>query len=205
MPQRILNVVTNVALYDDPEHPTGLWLSDQSGSRLGDSSGHDIPCRRYPGVPSRARGAGAKVACRAPWGGVGGQRLRAGGSPRRRRAPRRSRRRAPPCPGRLRKPSRRAARRPSSRNLCRRARESATAGDAAGHDGPAHRVRRPQRGSSAADREREPLLAYPWPAGARVFARLTCIDGWSWIIPVGGDPATPGWHGRRRPPRPGHR
>ncbi|MCA0438598.1 MAG: type 1 glutamine amidotransferase domain-containing protein, partial [Actinobacteria bacterium] len=28
MPQRILNVVTNVALYDDPEHPTGLWLSE---------------------------------------------------------------------------------------------------------------------------------------------------------------------------------
>ena len=28
MPQRILNVVTNVAHYDDPEHPTGLWLSE---------------------------------------------------------------------------------------------------------------------------------------------------------------------------------
>ena len=28
MTQRILNVVTNVAHYDDPTHPTGLWLSE---------------------------------------------------------------------------------------------------------------------------------------------------------------------------------
>jgi putative intracellular protease/amidase len=28
MPKRILNVVTNVAHYDDPDHPTGLWLSE---------------------------------------------------------------------------------------------------------------------------------------------------------------------------------
>lgn len=28
MPTRILNVVTNVAHYDDPDHPTGLWLSE---------------------------------------------------------------------------------------------------------------------------------------------------------------------------------
>jgi putative intracellular protease/amidase len=28
MPRRILNVVTNVGHYDDPEHPTGLWLSE---------------------------------------------------------------------------------------------------------------------------------------------------------------------------------
>ena len=28
MPKRILNVVTNVGHYDDPEHPTGLWLSE---------------------------------------------------------------------------------------------------------------------------------------------------------------------------------
>lgn len=28
MTKRILNVVTNVAHYDDPEHPTGLWLSE---------------------------------------------------------------------------------------------------------------------------------------------------------------------------------
>lgn len=25
---RILHVVTNVAHYDDPNHPTGLWLSE---------------------------------------------------------------------------------------------------------------------------------------------------------------------------------
>lgn len=28
MPRRILNVVTNVGHYDDPTHPTGLWLSE---------------------------------------------------------------------------------------------------------------------------------------------------------------------------------
>lgn len=28
MPKRILNVVTNVGLYDDPRHETGLWLSE---------------------------------------------------------------------------------------------------------------------------------------------------------------------------------
>lgn len=28
MTRRILNVVTNVAHYDDPSHPTGLWLSE---------------------------------------------------------------------------------------------------------------------------------------------------------------------------------
>ena len=28
MAKRILNVVTNVAHYDDPDHPTGLWLSE---------------------------------------------------------------------------------------------------------------------------------------------------------------------------------
>ncbi|MDL9948088.1 type 1 glutamine amidotransferase domain-containing protein [Gordonia sp. ABSL11-1] len=28
MPTRILNVVTNVGHYDDPDHPTGLWLSE---------------------------------------------------------------------------------------------------------------------------------------------------------------------------------
>ncbi|OLR95063.1 type 1 glutamine amidotransferase domain-containing protein [Actinokineospora bangkokensis] len=28
MPKRILNVVTNVGHYDDPDHPTGLWLSE---------------------------------------------------------------------------------------------------------------------------------------------------------------------------------
>lgn len=28
MPTRILNVVTNVGHYDDPSHPTGLWLSE---------------------------------------------------------------------------------------------------------------------------------------------------------------------------------
>lgn len=28
MPRRILNVVTNVGHYDDPGHPTGLWLSE---------------------------------------------------------------------------------------------------------------------------------------------------------------------------------
>ncbi|MFG2821646.1 type 1 glutamine amidotransferase domain-containing protein [Kitasatospora sp. NPDC048365] len=28
MTKRILNVVTNVAHYDDPSHPTGLWLSE---------------------------------------------------------------------------------------------------------------------------------------------------------------------------------
>lgn len=28
MSRRILNVVTNVGHYDDPEHPTGLWLSE---------------------------------------------------------------------------------------------------------------------------------------------------------------------------------
>lgn len=28
MPQRILNVVTNVGHYDDVDHPTGLWLSE---------------------------------------------------------------------------------------------------------------------------------------------------------------------------------
>lgn len=28
MTKRILNVVTNVGHYDDPEHPTGLWLSE---------------------------------------------------------------------------------------------------------------------------------------------------------------------------------
>lgn len=28
MPKRILNVVTNVSHYDDPSHPTGLWLSE---------------------------------------------------------------------------------------------------------------------------------------------------------------------------------
>lgn len=28
MAQRILNVVTNVAHYDEPDHPTGLWLSE---------------------------------------------------------------------------------------------------------------------------------------------------------------------------------
>jgi len=28
MPRRILHVVTNVAHYDDPSHPTGLWLSE---------------------------------------------------------------------------------------------------------------------------------------------------------------------------------
>ncbi|OUC80972.1 type 1 glutamine amidotransferase domain-containing protein [Gordonia lacunae] len=28
MPTRILNVVTNVGHYDDPQHPTGLWLSE---------------------------------------------------------------------------------------------------------------------------------------------------------------------------------
>ncbi|BBZ25842.1 type 1 glutamine amidotransferase domain-containing protein [Mycolicibacterium madagascariense] len=28
MTKRILNVVTNVAHYDDPNHPTGLWLSE---------------------------------------------------------------------------------------------------------------------------------------------------------------------------------
>ncbi|AJT41083.1 type 1 glutamine amidotransferase domain-containing protein [Psychromicrobium lacuslunae] len=28
MPKRILNVVTNVGHYDDPGHPTGLWLSE---------------------------------------------------------------------------------------------------------------------------------------------------------------------------------
>lgn len=28
MPKRILNVVTNVSHYDDPDHPTGLWLSE---------------------------------------------------------------------------------------------------------------------------------------------------------------------------------
>ncbi|GAC58846.1 hypothetical protein GOHSU_55_00010 [Gordonia hirsuta DSM 44140 = NBRC 16056] len=28
MPKRILHVVTNVAQYDDPAHPTGLWLSE---------------------------------------------------------------------------------------------------------------------------------------------------------------------------------
>ena len=28
MTKRILNVVTNVAHYDDPDHPTGLWLSE---------------------------------------------------------------------------------------------------------------------------------------------------------------------------------
>ena len=28
MPRRILNVVTNVGQYDDPTHPTGLWLSE---------------------------------------------------------------------------------------------------------------------------------------------------------------------------------
>lgn len=28
MPKRILNVVTNVGHYDDPSHPTGLWLSE---------------------------------------------------------------------------------------------------------------------------------------------------------------------------------
>ncbi|WLP90736.1 type 1 glutamine amidotransferase domain-containing protein [Gordonia sp. NB41Y] len=30
MPTRILDVVTNVGHYDDPEHPTGLWLSELS-------------------------------------------------------------------------------------------------------------------------------------------------------------------------------
>lgn len=30
MTKRILNVVTNVAHYDDPDHPTGLWLSELS-------------------------------------------------------------------------------------------------------------------------------------------------------------------------------
>ena len=28
MTKRILHVVTNVAHYDDPDHPTGLWLSE---------------------------------------------------------------------------------------------------------------------------------------------------------------------------------
>ena len=28
MTKRILNVVTNVGHYDDPSHPTGLWLSE---------------------------------------------------------------------------------------------------------------------------------------------------------------------------------
>lgn len=28
MTARILHVVTNVAHYDDPTHPTGLWLSE---------------------------------------------------------------------------------------------------------------------------------------------------------------------------------
>lgn len=28
MTERVLHVVTNVAHYDDPEHPTGLWLSE---------------------------------------------------------------------------------------------------------------------------------------------------------------------------------
>ena len=28
MTKRILDVVTNVAHYDDPSHPTGLWLSE---------------------------------------------------------------------------------------------------------------------------------------------------------------------------------
>lgn len=28
MSKRILHVVTNVSHYDDPEHPTGLWLSE---------------------------------------------------------------------------------------------------------------------------------------------------------------------------------
>ncbi|MBA8989417.1 putative intracellular protease/amidase [Curtobacterium pusillum] len=28
MPKRILHVVTNVGQYDDPSHPTGLWLSE---------------------------------------------------------------------------------------------------------------------------------------------------------------------------------
>lgn len=28
MPKRILHVVTNVSHYDDPDHPTGLWLSE---------------------------------------------------------------------------------------------------------------------------------------------------------------------------------
>ncbi|MFT3660108.1 MAG: type 1 glutamine amidotransferase domain-containing protein [Gordonia sp. (in: high G+C Gram-positive bacteria)] len=28
MPKRVLHVVTNVAHYDDPAHPTGLWLSE---------------------------------------------------------------------------------------------------------------------------------------------------------------------------------
>lgn len=28
MPKRIINVVTNVAHYDDPDEPTGLWLSE---------------------------------------------------------------------------------------------------------------------------------------------------------------------------------
>lgn len=30
MPRRILHVVSNVAHYDDPAEPTGLWLSELS-------------------------------------------------------------------------------------------------------------------------------------------------------------------------------
>ena len=30
MPRRILHVVSNVAHYDDPSEPTGLWLSELS-------------------------------------------------------------------------------------------------------------------------------------------------------------------------------
>jgi hypothetical protein len=30
MAKRILNVVTNVGHYENPDHPTGLWLSELS-------------------------------------------------------------------------------------------------------------------------------------------------------------------------------
>ena len=33
MTKRILDVVTNVAHYDDPSHPTGLWLSELTHAR----------------------------------------------------------------------------------------------------------------------------------------------------------------------------
>lgn len=33
MSKRILHVVTNVSHYDDPSHPTGLWLSELTHAR----------------------------------------------------------------------------------------------------------------------------------------------------------------------------
>ena len=49
MTKRILNVVTNVAHYDDPAHATGLWLSELTWN--GDTPVVQPPLAHNPVTP----------------------------------------------------------------------------------------------------------------------------------------------------------